>query len=133
MFACGRMRPLEHLPTEVDADNAAGTSDSSGGDETVQPRPAAEIHHFHAERVSATPLVVACVNARTVLAGKGPLRRAKNGRALACSAPFRPTRLRDERLRREHFTAYVPFSNLQSLTYTTFQRFLLRFPLRQQI
>ena len=71
------------------------------------------------EHVPATPLVVAYVIARTVLAGKGPLRRAKSGRALACSAPFRPKRLRDERLRREHLTAYMPHPNLQNLTYTT--------------
>jgi len=59
-------------------------------------------------------------NARTVLAGKGSLRRAKPRRALAGSAPFWPTRWRDERLRREHFTAYMPHRNLQNLTYTTF-------------
>ena len=37
---------------------------------------------------------------RTVLGGKGSLRRGK-GRALASSAPFRTTRFRDGRLRRE--------------------------------
>jgi len=42
--------------------------------------------------------------ARTVLDGKGSLRRAKQRRALAICAPFRPTRIRDGRLRREHFT-----------------------------
>jgi hypothetical protein len=67
------------------------------------------------ERVPATPLVVAYGNARTVLAGKGPLRRAKSRRALARSAPFRPTRLRDERLRREHFTAYMPQTEFAEL------------------
>jgi hypothetical protein len=60
------------------------------------------------ELVPATPLVVAYVNARTVLVGKGSLRRAKSRRALASCAPFWPIRLRDERLRREHFTAYMP-------------------------
>ena len=44
------------------------------------------------------------VHARTGLDGKGSLRRAKHRRALAVSAPFRPTRIRDGRLRREHFT-----------------------------
>jgi len=44
----------------------------------------------------------ACVNARTVLDDKGSLRRAKPRRALALSAPFRPPRTRDGRLRREH-------------------------------
>ena len=39
-----------------------------------------------------------------MLTVKGSLRRAKNGRALDCSAPFRPDRNRDGRLRREHFT-----------------------------
>jgi hypothetical protein len=43
------------------------------------------------------------VNARTVLDGKGPLRRAKNRRTLAVCAPFRPTGTCDGRLRREHF------------------------------
>jgi hypothetical protein len=74
------------------------------------------------ERVPATPLVVANVSARTVLAGKGSLRRAKSRRALARSAPFRRTRLRDERLRREHFTAYLPHPHLQNLTYTTWEK-----------
>ena len=37
---------------------------------------------------------------RTVLGGKGPLRRG-SGRALASCAPFRKTILRDGRLRRE--------------------------------
>ena len=78
------------------------------------------------ERVPATPLVVAHVSARTVLAGKGSLRRAKSRRALARSAPFRRTRLCDERLRREHFTAYLPHPNLQNLTYTTFRAFIPR-------
>ena len=44
------------------------------------------------------------VLARTVLDGKGSLRRAKHRRALAFCAPFRRTRIRDGRLRREHFT-----------------------------
>ena len=39
-------------------------------------------------------------NSRTVLGGKGPLRRGCS-RALASSAPFRKTRFRDGRLRRE--------------------------------
>lgn len=57
--------------------------------------------------VSASPLIDVGVGARTVLAGKGALRRAKTRRALACSAPFRPTSLCDERLRRKHFTVYL--------------------------
>jgi hypothetical protein len=44
------------------------------------------------------------VNARTVLAVKGSLRRAEHRRALDASAPFRPDADRDGRLRREHFT-----------------------------
>ena len=46
----------------------------------------------------------ALVDARTVLAVKGSLRRAKLRRALDGSAPFRPDRDRDGRLRREHST-----------------------------
>jgi len=38
---------------------------------------------------------------RTVLGGKGSLRRGKNRRALAACAPFRKIMLRDGRLRRE--------------------------------
>ncbi len=38
---------------------------------------------------------------RTVLGGKGSLRRGKPGRALASCAPFCPTIIRDGRLRRE--------------------------------
>ncbi len=38
---------------------------------------------------------------RTVLGGKGSLRRGKNHRALASSAPFCPRIIRDGRLRRE--------------------------------
>jgi hypothetical protein len=44
-----------------------------------------------------------------VLAGKGPLRRARNRRALACSAPFWRTWRCDGRLRREHDRARNPF------------------------
>jgi len=40
-------------------------------------------------------------DSRTVLGGKGSLRRAKSGRALASCAPFCRTIIRDGRLRRE--------------------------------
>ena len=63
------------------------------------------------ERVPAPPPVNVSVDARTVLAVKGSLRRAKNGRALDCSAPFRPDRHRDGRLRREHFPSPRPTQN----------------------
>jgi hypothetical protein len=53
------------------------------------------------ERVPATPPIEGVPGARTVLADKGTLRRAKR-RALVGSAPFRPIQLRDGRLRREH-------------------------------
>ena len=59
------------------------------------------------------------LNARTVLAVKGSLRRAKSRRALAGSAPFRPQSFRDGRLRREHFTVYLAQIILQNLTHTT--------------
>jgi hypothetical protein len=42
-----------------------------------------------------------CASSRTVLGGKGPLRRGKFGRALAPSAPFCMRIIRDGRLRRE--------------------------------
>jgi hypothetical protein len=40
-------------------------------------------------------------NSRTVLGGKGSLRRGKPGRALASCAPFCTFSIRDGRLRRE--------------------------------
>jgi len=40
-------------------------------------------------------------DSRTVLGGKGPLRRGKRGRALASCAPFCTGIIRDGRLRRE--------------------------------
>jgi hypothetical protein len=42
----------------------------------------------HQERVPASPPVESSPDTRTVLDGKGPLRRAKHRRALAVSAPF---------------------------------------------
>jgi hypothetical protein len=51
------------------------------------------------------PPVEAVVDARTVLAVKGSVRRAKQRRALDGCAPFRPDGDCDGRLRREHFTA----------------------------
>ena len=57
------------------------------------------------ERVPAPPPVDVSVDARTVLAVKGSLRRAKNRRALDYSAPFSRDVDCDGRLRREHFTS----------------------------
>jgi hypothetical protein len=62
------------------------------------------------ERVPAPPPVEVWVDARTVLAVNGTLRRAKQRRALDYCAPFRPGSSRDGRLRREHFAAR-PTSN----------------------
>jgi hypothetical protein len=42
-----------------------------------------------------------CASSRTVLGGKGSLRRGANRRALASCAPFCRTIIRDGRLRRE--------------------------------
>ena len=66
--------------------------------------PSTRLQAHQRERVPAPPPVEAVVDARTVLAVKGSLRRAKCGRALDSSAPFRPNRACDGRLRREHFT-----------------------------
>src|SRR3954453_20236898 len=52
------------------------------------PKPTLQAHQR--ERVPAPPPVEAAVDARTVLAVKGSLRRAKPRRALDDSAPFRP-------------------------------------------
>ena len=54
------------------------------------------------ERVPAPPPVDVSVDARTVLAIKGSLRRAKNGRALARCAPLWTGEIGDGRLRRDH-------------------------------
>ena len=67
--------------------------------------PSTRLQAHQRERVPAKPPVEAAVDARTVLAVKGSLRRAKHRRALDVSAPFRPNDNRDGRLRREHFTA----------------------------
>ena len=53
------------------------------------------------ERVPAPPPIEGIRSARTVLADKGPLCRAKR-RALVGSAPFRPIPTYDGRLRQEH-------------------------------
>ena len=66
--------------------------------------PSTRLQAHQRERVPAKPPVDAMVDARTVLDVKGPLRRAKLRRALDLSAPFRPDRNRDGRLRREHST-----------------------------
>jgi hypothetical protein len=52
------------------------------------------------------PPVEVSVDARTVLALKGSLRRARNGRALDRCAPFRRDRYCDGRLRREQFSMF---------------------------
>ena len=54
------------------------------------------------DRDPAKPPVESLFDARTVLAVKGALRRAKLRRALDRSAPFRPDSDRDGRLRRDH-------------------------------
>jgi hypothetical protein len=57
----------------------------------------------HEDRVPAPPPVAGSgVDARTVLAGKGPLRRAKNRRALAGLRAVLAGGRCDGRLRREH-------------------------------
>jgi len=66
--------------------------------------PSTRLRAHQRERVPAKPPVEAGVDARTVLAIKGSLRRAKHRRALDVSAPFRPDGDCDGRLRREHFT-----------------------------
>src|SRR4051812_48143074 len=66
------------------------------------PKPTLKAHQR--ERVPTKPPVEAEVYARTVLAVKGSLRRAKQRRALDSSAPFRLDGDCDGRLRREHFT-----------------------------
>ena len=70
--------------------------------------PSTQLQAHQQERVPATPPVVDPLGARTVLAVKGSLRRAKNRRALDCCAPFRPDRNCDGRLRREHFSRAAP-------------------------
>ena len=64
------------------------------------PKPVLKAHQR--DHVPPTPPVETFLCARTVLAFKGSLRRAKLRRALDGCAPFRPTGNRDGRLRREH-------------------------------
>src|SRR5437764_4737690 len=66
--------------------------------------PSTRLQAHQQERVPAPPPVEAGVDARTVLAVKGSLRRAQQRRALDDCAPFRPNLHHDGRLRREHFT-----------------------------
>jgi hypothetical protein len=70
--------------------------------------PSTQLQAHQQERVPATPPVADPLGARTVLAVKGSLRRAKNRRALDCCAPFRPDGNCDGRLRREHFSRAAP-------------------------
>ena len=77
--------------------------------------PSTRLRAHQRERVPAKPPVEAVVDARTVLAVKGSLRRAKHRRALDGSAPFRRDGNRDGRLRREHFTDAAPKKRPASL------------------
>ena len=68
------------------------------------------------ERAPATPPIEGVGGARTVLADKGSLRRAKRC-ALVSSAPFRPIHLCDGRLRRKHLhglAAHYQFAGLDA-------------------
>ena len=58
--------------------------------------------------ISRTAPVAISGNTTTVLAGKGTLRRAKSGRALAHCAPLWRCGISDGRLRRDHEKATVP-------------------------
>ena len=58
-----------------------------------------------------------CVFARTVLTVKGPLRRAKTGRALDGCAPSRPRADCDGRLRRKH-DSHTPRKNKSAVPLT---------------
>jgi hypothetical protein len=74
------------------------------------------------ERVPATPPIEGVGRARTVLADKGSLRRAKR-RALVGSAPFRPIHPCDGRLRREHLhglATHYQFAGLDAHNFPTF-------------
>lgn len=66
------------------------------------------------ERVPATPPIEGVPNARTVLAGKGSLRRAKNARP----CPLRSVlaeRVCDGRLRREHLHGLATHNQIAEL------------------
>src|SRR5262245_17002791 len=67
--------------------------------------PSTRLKAHQQDRDPANPPVQSLVDARTVLAVKGSLRRAKLRRALDSSAPFRPDLNRDGRLRRDHSMA----------------------------
>ena len=67
-------------------------------------------HHRESRHLVPAAPSVSMVHARTVLGGKGPLRRGTNRRALASCAPFWLQTIRDGRLRREPDA--VPFLRL---------------------
>ena len=52
-------------------------------------------------QASGSRSAASALNSRTVLGGKGPLRRGRQRRALASCAPFCRATIRDGRLRRE--------------------------------
>jgi hypothetical protein len=58
-------------------------------------------HHREPDRLAPAAPPVQRTGRRTVLGGKGPLRRAQKRRALASSAPFCMSITDDGRLRRE--------------------------------
>lgn len=64
-------------------------------------QPTSGTHHREPFRLAPATPPVQWFGRRTVLGGKSPLRRAKQRRALASSAPFCTTITHDGRLRRE--------------------------------
>ena len=113
--ACPRQLPTDHdhaVPTrEYQSDQSSRML--LGCHRPCCPKPTLKAHQR--ERVPAKPPVEPDVDARTVLALKGSLRRAKPRRALDASAPFRPDDVRDGRLQREHSTTVAQRQGLAFL------------------
>ena len=108
--ALTRVLSPRQLPT--DHDHAVPTREYQSDQSSRMPLgchrpccPAPTLKAHQRERVPAKPPVAAVVDARTVLAVKGSLRRAKHRRALDVCAPFRRDDDCDGRLRREHSMA----------------------------
>jgi len=93
-----RIMSMRFRPANISVINRRASSEAVIGPAVQNPL----LKAHQRDHVPPTPPVETLLCARTVLALKGSLRRAKLRRALDGCAPFRPTGNRDGRLRREH-------------------------------
>ena len=93
-----RIMSMRFRPANIRVINRRASSEAVIGPAVQNPL----LKAHQRDHVPPTPPVETFLCARTVLAFKGSLRRAKLRRALDRCAPFRPSDYRDGRLRREH-------------------------------